>query len=426
MLRSFLQGLLSFFSKRIIKKYRPDIVGITGSVGKTSTKEATAIVLSCRFNVRKSAKNYNNEIGLPLTILGFDKSPGRSIWGWLKVFITGFKLILIKDKKYPDILVLEMGADKPGDIKHLVELAPPKVGVWTSIAHVHTEFFKTLKKIVLEKREIISSLSHDGYAVVNFDDDYVMENIDKTKAEIFTYGFKEGADLRASQINLLEGENGPKGINFKVFYKGNTVPVLLNGVVAEHLIPSCLAGLAIGLVFGVNLVDGAEELKKLEPISGHMRILKGIKNTLLIDDTYNSSPKASRSALETLLKLETNSQRYAVLGDMLELGTETENAHREVGFKVSELEIDYLVTVGEASKNIALSAKEAGMSEDKIYSFADSVSAGKFLQEKIKEKDILLVKGSQSIRMEKIVKELMAEPLRAEELLVRQGEEWNR
>lgn len=426
MLKSFLQLFLGFFSKKVIKKYRPDIVGITGSVGKTSTKEATAIVLSSRFNVRKSAKNYNNEIGLPLTILGFDKSPGRSVWGWLRVFLKSLKLILIKDKKYPDILVLEMGADKPGDIKYLVELSPPKVGVWTSVAHVHTEFFKTLKKIILEKREIISSLSHDGYAVLNFDDDYVMENIDKTKAEILTYGFRDGADLRASEINLVEDENGPKGLNFKVFYKGNTVPVLLNGVVAEHLIPSCLAGLAIGLVFGINLVDGAEELKKLKPLSGHMRILKGIKNTLLIDDTYNSSPKAVKSALETLTKLDTNSNRYAVLGDMLELGTETENSHREVGFKVAELGIDYLITVGEASKNTALSAKEAGMNEDKIYSFADSISAGKFLQEKITEKDILLVKGSQSIRMEKIVKELMAEPLLAKDLLVRQGEEWDR
>jgi len=430
MLNTLLQFILRILSKKIIKKYKPDVIGITGSVGKTSSKEAIAIVLSTRFNVRKTPKNYNNEIGLPLTIIGINKSPGKSIIGWLKVFFKALRLICIRSKKYPEILVLEMGADKPGDIEYLVDIASCKVGVWTSVAHAHTEAFKTLKKIILEKRNIISHLSHDSFAVLNFDNNYVMENVAKTKAEVLTFGFKEGSDLQASEINILKDkETGlPTGLNFKVFHKGHCVPVFLPDMIAEHLISSALVGLTVGNIFGVNLVEGATALTDYRPLAGHMCLLKGIKNTLLIDDTYNSSPEAAKSALSTLSKIEIQEkgERYAVLGDMLELGTETENAHRELGFKVAELGIDFLITVGEASKFIALSALEAGFDEHRIAKFSDSVSAGRFLQDKIKQGDIMLVKGSQGGRMERIVKEVMAEPEKAKELLVRQGSEWEK
>ncbi|MFA7653825.1 MAG: UDP-N-acetylmuramoyl-tripeptide--D-alanyl-D-alanine ligase [Candidatus Magasanikbacteria bacterium] len=428
MLKSILIYFLRILSKRIIYKYSPDVVGITGSIGKTTTKESAAAVLSCRFNVRWNVKNYNNEIGVPLTIIGFDKSPGKSIFGWLKVFGTALHLLVVRSRSYPDILVLEMGADKPGDIKYLTEIAPCKVGVLTFISHAHTEFFKTIKKIAQEKRIIISHLERDGFAVLNFDNELVMENLDKTKAEVITYGLKNGADLLASDINLILDSLKPElgGINFKISYHGSIVPAFLPGVVAEHLVPSALAGIAIGLVFGVNLVDGVEALKRLKPVAGHMCLIAGIKGTLIIDDTYNSSPEPVKSALKTLanLPLDNGGERYAVLGDMLELGPETENAHREVGLAVAEDGVDFLITVGQASKLTAQSAREAGLKEHQVASFADSVSAGRFLQEKLDPHDIVLVKGSQGIRMEKIVKEVMAEPEKAEELLVRQGQEW--
>jgi len=374
-------------------------------------------------------KNYNNEIGVPLTIIGFEKTPGKSIWGWLKIFARALQLLWTRCQGYPDILVLEMGADKPGDIKYLTEMAPCKVGVLTYIAHAHTEYFKTLKKIAQEKRVIISHLDSDGFAILNYDNDLVMENRDKTKAEVITYGFKDGAALRASDVNLLFDDGlAQGGINFKVSYEGNVVPAFLPGVVARHLVPSALAGLAVGVVFGVNLVEGVEALKKLKPIPGHMRLLPGIKNTLIIDDTYNSSPDPAISALRTLasMDLRPGAERYAVLGDMLELGSETENTHRAVGVAVGELKIDFLITVGEASKHTANAARAAGLKEHQIASFADSVAAGRYLQEKLEEGDVVLVKGSQGVRMEKIVKEVMAEPERAEELLVRQGIEWKK
>ena len=428
MLKSLTQYFLRIFAKKLIKKYKPDIIGVTGSIGKTSAKEAIAAVMTSNFNVYRSAKNYNNEFGVPLAVLGIDKTPGSSAWGWLKVFVKAFKLIFVRDKSYPEILVLEMGADKPGDIQYLTDIAPCKVGVLTFIAHVHTEFFKTIKRIAQEKRVIISHLRRDGFAVLNYDNDMVMQNIKTTKAEVMTYGFKQGADLQATDLNIIIDEvtGWPKGLNFKIIYKGNIVPVFLAGVISKPPIYAALAGLAVGTVFGVNLVEGAEVLKRLAPLPGHMGLVKGVKDTLIIDDTYNSSPEPSKSALDALSKLKPKlgAKRIAALSDMLELGRETENAHREVGFKVAEAGVDFLVTVGEAAKHTAAAAKEAGLDEDKIVSFADSATAGRFLQDKIKEGDIVLVKGSQSMRMEKIVKEIMAEPLESDKLLVRQDSEW--
>lgn len=428
MFKNILQIILRIFAKAIIRKYHPDVVGITGSIGKTSSKEAIAAVLGSRFNTRKNAKNYNNEIGLPLAIIGVEQTPGHSVIGWLKVLRRGLSLLIFRAKDYPEMLVLEMGADKPGDIAALVDIAPCKVGVLTFISHVHTEFFKTIKKIAQEKSIIITHLKKDDYAVLNFDNEMVMQQASKTHAEITTYGFKEGADLRATDVNIIfEPATGwPAGLNFKAIYKGSIVPVFLPGQIAEHLIPSALAGLSVGLIFGVNLVEGANALAKLPPLAGHMRLIPGIKNTFIIDDTYNSSPEPAKSALQTLAKIavKDGAERYAVLGDMLELGPETENAHREIGFKVAELGIDYLITVGEASKHTARAAREAGLHEHQVASFADSVSAGRFLQDKLQKNDIALVKGSQGLRMEKIVKEVMADPLRAKELLARQSHEW--
>ncbi len=428
MLKNLIQTIIRDLAKRILAKYKPDVIGITGSVGKTSSKEAIAYVLQSKFSVRRTLKNYNNEIGLPLTIFGIEKSPGKSILGWLGVIWKAKKLLLARDNNYPEVLVLEMGADKPGDIEYLTEIAPCKVGVLTFISHAHTEFFKTIKKISQEKRIIISHLKQDGFAVMNFDNEMVMQNIGATKAEVLTYGFKDGADLRATDVNLIkDAQTGwPSGLNFKVLYKGNVVPVFLPGVISKSSISAALAGLAVGTIFGVNLVEGSQALSKLQRLPGRMRLIEGVKHTLVVDDSYSSSPEAAKTALEALVQIEVRpeSRRYAVLGDMLELGTETENAHRELGFKVAELGLDFLITVGEAAKHIAQAAKEAGMEENKIASFANGGEAGRFLQEKIKEGDLVLVKGSQGIRLERVVKEIMAEPLQASNLLCRQEQSW--
>jgi UDP-N-acetylmuramoyl-tripeptide--D-alanyl-D-alanine ligase len=419
--------LLKFFSKRIIKKYHPQIVGITGSIGKTSAKEAIALVLALKFKLRKNVKNYNNEIGVPLTIIGIEKPPGRSLTRWLQVFFRAIHLILFKDGEYPELLVLEMGADKPGDIRYLVDIAPCTVGVLTFITHAHTEFFKTLKQIALEKRIIISHLTSNDWAVLNFDNELVMRERPVTKARVLTYGFKAGADIQASDAQLLYDQHSgwPIGINFKVQVQGHNIPLFIP-TIAEHLVPAALVALVLAVIYEINLIDAAQSLRQLKTLPGHMRMIPGIKKTLIIDDTYNSSPEAAKSALETLAQcsLKAGAERYAVLGDMLELGPETENAHREVGFKAAELGINYVIAVGEASKHTAEAAKEAGIPEHQVATFADSKAAGKFLQDKLQEGDMVLVKGSQGIRMEYVVKEIMDNPLKAKELLTRQEDEW--
>lgn len=428
MLVSALYYFLKKFSSAIIRKYRPDVVGVTGSVGKTLAKEAIRLVLACRFDVRASVKNYNNQAGVPLTIIGAAETPGRSVIGWLMVFAKALRLLAVRDARYPGKLVLEMGADRPGDIEYLTDMAPCAVGVLTAVAHAHTEFFKTIRKIAQEKRIIISHLRRDGRAVLNFDDELAMESAGAAKAEVLTYGFKEGAAVRATDVNVLFDASGfhPLGLNFKVHYQGNIVPVFLPAALSKSLIPAALAAIAVGSVFGINLVEAAEALRRFDPLPGRLRLIPGIKNALIIDDTYNSSPAAAKAALETLADIPApvGAERWAVLGDMLELGPETEAAHREIGFKVAELGIDFLITVGETSKITAAAAREAGLLEHCIARFADSPAAGKFLQEHLSGGDVVLVKGSQGARMEKIVKEIMAEPLKAGELLARQEESW--
>lgn len=424
-MKKFVQKILYILAKIVLKKYKPDVIGITGSMGKTSTKEAIFAVLSSRFRVRQNLKNYNNEFGVPLSILG-QESGFKSIFRWLRVILSSIKLILFRDPSYPEILVLEMGADHPGDIKYLTELAPCKIGVVTGIGPAHLEFFESVEKIIKEKRIIVSHLKPDGFAVLNRDDKEVYSMRDKTKAKVLTFGFKEEADVRAQEDSIIGRGVQIEGINFKLSYRGSTVPIFIPGVLGRQHIFAALAGATVGIIYGMNLVEIAESLKRYKAPKGRMNLVAGIKNTLIIDDTYNASPIPTKKALEVLesIELPEENQKFAILGDMLELGGFSEEGHKQVGQKVAECKIDYLITVGERSRDIARAAFESGMNKDKIFSFKTPEEAGIFVQGKMKQGDIVLVKGSQGMRMEKVVKELMAEPLRACELLVRQDKEW--
>lgn len=430
LLKKLLQLILRFFAVVILKKYKPEIVAITGSVGKTSTSEAIGVVLSQKFNVRRNIKNYNNEIGIPLSIIGIETG-GHSILRWILVFVRAVTLLIIRDRSYPNMLVLEMGADRPGDIEYLTSFIPISVGVVTTVAEVHLEYFKTVDHIAREKGALIRSLPKKGCAVINFDDARVRQMSQITKAQVITYGVTDGADVLASDIGISHDVSYHdistiQGISFKVKYNGNTVPVLLPKVLGEHLAHSALAAIAVGLHYGINLHDSTGRVKQFEPPKGRMHLLAGIKRTLVIDDTYNASPLSTGKALYQLSRLLFNDfhQKFAVLGDMLELGPISEQAHRDVGEAVARYGLDYLVTVGERSRDIVRGALEAGMTEDHCFNFSDSVEAGRFVQDRIAEGDIILVKGSQGMRMERIVKEIMAEPERASELLVRQDASW--
>lgn len=424
-----MQIKLKMLAKMILKKYQPLIVGITGSLGKTSAKEAIFAVLKDRQSVAMSRKNYNNEIGLPLTIIG-SESAGSSIFGWIMIFFKAWGLILLKDEKYPKVLILEMGVDRPGDMAYLTSIAPPNIGIVTAVSYSHLEYFGSIVNIKKEKQVLIENLDNKGLAILNYDNDAAREMAEASKAKILTYGLKEGADLQAQDIvyNFTKGSYELSGLNFKMNYQGSIVPVFMDNVMSETVLYAALAAAAVGLYFKMNLVEIAAALKDFSLPCGRMNILPGIKHTFIIDDTYNSSPEAVLSAIDILsrIKIDASASKYAVLGDMLEIGHYTVEGHRLVGEKVAGSGIDYLIVVGEKSRDAMRAAIEAGMSEDNIFHFNDSISAGTFLQDRLKAGDIALVKGSQGVRMEKTVKEIMAEPERAKELLVRQGQEWEK
>ncbi|MEK7652859.1 MAG: Mur ligase family protein [Patescibacteria group bacterium] len=423
-LKKLLQRILRIFAKAILKKYQPDIIGITGSVGKTSAKEAVFSVLSRRFKVRKNIKNYNNEIGLPLTIIGAS-SGGRSVWGWVGVLAKALVLLVWKDRRYPEILILEMAVDRPGDMKYLTDLAACRLGIVTHIGPVHLEFFKTIEKIAKEKSVIVSHLDKNGWAILNCDNQYIYEMKEATKGRVLTFGIKdEKTDIRAAEINFFQNENGVVGLNFKMFYQGNAVPVLLPNILGEHLVYAALCGAATGIIYGMNLVEISQNLRLFEAPKGRLHLINGIKDTLIIDDTYNASPDSVLAALSALARFDSDGRKFAVLGDMLELGEYTEIGHRQVGEEAVGRGVDILITVGERARMIADEAEKRGMDKDKIFSFSDVGNAGRFLQERLETGDLILVKGSQGMRLEKIVKEIMAEPLRAKELLVRQEKPW--
>lgn len=422
-MKKIIQKILRLLSVLVLKKYKPEIIGITGSVGKTSTKETIYTVLSSKYKVRRNIKNYNNELGVPLTILGLEAA-GRNIFKWILNIIKAIGLVLFW-RPYPKILVLEMGADRKGDLKYLTSFVKLKVGVETRVASVHLEFFGSVENVAKEKQVLLRNLKENDWAVLNYDDDFVREMENKTKAQVLTFGFSEQADIRVVDYTV-NGRAHELGTGFKFNYQGNIIPVYLSKVLGRSQVYSSLAAIALGIIYEINLVQITQSLKKYKAPRGRMNVISGIKKTAILDDTYNSSPASTEVAFEVLSQIESDGRKFVVLGDMLELGDQSEKAHYEVGKSVAKMNVDYLITVGELARDINRGAKRNGLDQDRIFNFTNLAEAGKFIQNKIKANDFILVKGSQGGRMEKIVKEIMAEPQRAKDLLVRQDRLWTR
>jgi UDP-N-acetylmuramoyl-tripeptide--D-alanyl-D-alanine ligase len=424
-MKSLLQFFLNLLARAYIWRFKPVIIAVTGNVGKTSTKEAIACVLGSVKRVRSSGGNLNNEFGVPLTILGdwhkeyYEKGP--SLWFWLKVLFYA-KWGFFFNRKYPEVLILEFGADRPGDIEKLAKIFKPKIGIVTAVGEVpvHVEYFSGPEQIAEEKSKLISALNVGDNAILNFDDLAVLEMKRKSRAKVTTFGFGEGADIRISGYTVIT--SGELGIIFKLERGEHTfVPVKINGTIGKSQAYAAAAAAAVGLSSGMNLVTIREALASYQGPAGRLKILKGIKNTTIIDDTYNAAPASTHNALETL-KQFTGRRRIAVLGDMLELGKYSVQAHQVVGDMAGSV-ADILVCVGSSAKFIADSAGNQ-MPSDRIYRFDTSEDAKMKIKELLHEADVALVKGSQGIRMEKIVEEIMAEPEKKKELLVRQSKKW--
>jgi UDP-N-acetylmuramoyl-tripeptide--D-alanyl-D-alanine ligase len=425
-LKKIISTIIKFEAILIIKKYKPQIIAVTGSIGKTSTKDAIFAVMSNSLFVRKSEKSFNSEIGIPLTILGCQNAWFNPI-KWARNIIVGLELIIF-DYNYPKWLILEVGADRPGDIEGVAKWLKPSIVVLTSFAKVpvHVEFFKNRDEIIREKKYLVDALKHDGTLIVNGDDADSMKIKESTKNISIIYGTDQVSDIVATEAKNYYRQDGHiEGITFKVEFEKNIIPIVIKGSLGAKSVYSPLAAIAVGLTQKINIVKSAEALLNLEVSKGRMRILKGIKKTTIIDDTYNSSPAALTSALYSLKHVEINKgcRKIAVLGDMMELGKHSSEEHYKVGKIVAEV-CDILFTVGIRSRKMAEGAQDALMSEKNIFQFEDSLTAGKALQDLMLEDDVILVKGSQSIRMERVVEEIMLEPEKAKELLVRQDREW--
>ena len=422
-MREFLKkaviAVLTSEAKLILRKYRPKIVAITGSVGKTSAKDAAAKVLESKFRVRKSQKSYNSEFGVPLTIIGAETGWGSPL-KWLEAIRLGLGAIFTK-QNYPEILVLEVGADRPGDIKKIREWLKPDVAVITALAEtpVHVEFFESPEEVFEEKAELVKNLPPEASVILNFDDEEVAKMRDKTSARILTFGFVEGADVKGAAYGIFFQDNAPAGIEFEA----ESLHVKIPNALGEHQALAALAAMTVGKVFDIKSEDAARALSLYSSPPGRLKLIKGIKETLILDDTYNSSPKAAQAALETLAEIPAK-RKIAVLGDMLELGKHTITAHREIGEMAAGKKIDLLITVGVRAKFFAEGATKTGFNKKQILSFGDSPEAARELEKITEQGDLILIKGSQGMRMEKITEALMAEPERAGELLCRQDEAW--
>lgn len=390
-----------------IARYRPGVVGITGSVGKTSAKRAIAAVLGSERDVRASSGNFNNELGLPLTILGsWDKVGG--VFFWMRVLIASTYRLIVKTR-YPEILVLEYGVDRPGDMKYLLEIVRPNVSVVTAIGEVpvHVEFFNGPEEVAREKGRIVECLPTAGYAVLNADDKVTLGLKPRTRAQIMTYGAGKESSVRISSIENKSENDLPIGVSFKIEYGGSFVPVRLDGVFGKAQGYAAGAATCVGLIFGLNLVKISEALNAhYRPAPHRMELVPGVKYTHIIDDSYNASPLSMRAALETVRELPAK-RKIGVLGDMLEIGKYAMEEHEKIGSLAADI-LDQLICVGPRAKFIAEGARKAGFPKKNIQMFDVVEDACEPLQALIKKGDLILIKASRGIHLDSAVEEIKA------------------
>jgi len=411
--RFIIGQMLAVKAKQYLKKNHVQVIAITGSIGKTSTKEAIYTVLKDRFNVYRSEKSFNTPIGLSLAVLQEKESGFSSIKAWLGIL----RRALFSKKTVYKKMILEMGADSSGDIKKLIKIAPPNIAVVTNVAPVHLAKgqFKDIYEIAKEKGSLIKKLTPDKLAILNYDDSLITEM--ESRAQKFTYGTGPNALLKATEVHATS-KHLIFNVNYGVQKERFTIPVL-----GKFQIYVFLPAIAVGLKLGMELKECADALSKFSLPPGRMNPIDGVNKTMIIDGSYNASPTTTEKALELLRELKSN-RKIAALGTMNELGDMSKEAHLKLGRQASKV-TDMLITVGIEANTMKEGAMDAGMSEDDIFTFLDSEEAGHFLKDQLGPKDLVLVKGSQNrVRMEKFVKVIMKKPEQASELLCRQGEAW--
>ncbi len=423
--RRFLVFLLTLEAKAVLKRFSPHIIAVTGSVGKTSTKDAVYTALAGSYFVRKSEKSFNSDIGVPLTILGVPNGWSNP-FQWLKNLADGFSLLLLRPV-YPAWLVIEVGADRPGDISRSLTWLSPDIVVATRFpdVSVHVEYYASPEDVVKEELAPAAWLGSGGAYVYNHDDAKAAAAITFEDVRRISFGFGEGADVRATHLRYTGVKKTATGISFDIAYGDERTHVVMKGVLGAAHAYAVIGGVAAALAAGVPLVRAVADIESHVPPPGRMRLIEGRNGSVVIDDTYNASPAATEEALSALAAAPRIGKRIAVLADMLELGSYSVDEHRRIGALAAE-STELLVTVGVRARNLAEAAIASGLDPSRVLSLDSGTDVAAQMPALVEAGDIVLVKGSQSMRMEKVVKALMANPDDAKRLLVRQDEEWER
>ena len=373
------QQALQELAKRYRERFAIPVIGVTGSTGKTSTKDMIAAVLSPEYRVHKSVGNFNNELGLPLSLLGLQPDH--------------------------EVAVFEFGMRGLGEIALLASLAQPSIGVITNIGDTHLELLGSQANIAEAKGELLHALPSTGTAVLNGDDEWCRRLGSKLECQTIYYGFSEnGSDLIAREIKPW----GDLGTSFTAEFQGQLVAVKLP-VPGRHNVANALAAIAVGIALGLELEACAVGFLQLEMSSMRFEVMAGMRESKIINDAYNANPTSTTAALQVLAERSQKHPKVAVLGSMFELGPQEEAGHRAVGeFAAGITGLTYLVTVGELAEFIASGAKAAGMPAARIFSFPEVAPAVEFLKDNLPEKAWVLVKGSRGMKMERIVAELIS------------------
>lgn len=414
MLKQIVTRMLEHQARRLLKKYKPKIVAVTGSVGKTSTKLAIATVLSKKYRVLAHYGSYNTPIALPLAM--FDMHVPLKLHhplSWLKVYFAMSKQL---KRSFPyDVLVLELGADAPGDIMYFKNYIKPDIAVVTAVAEEHMEFFGTIEAVAKEE---LSVVQFANLTLINRDDisteyaKYVPNDIN-----IDTFGTSGVAEYHFLIDNYMPGQ-GFSGKFVSPEYKQQ--PVTLH-VVGEHNIRAAVAAGAVGIKMGLSAEQIAAGLQDVRPVNGRMNLLRGMENTTIIDDTYNASPISMIAALQTLYSFRAP-QHIAILGSMNELGTYSPEAHKQVGAACDPGLLDWVITIGVAAeKYLAPAAQARGC---RVRSFKSPYDAGAEVHKLMQPGAVILAKGSQNgVFAEEAVK-MILHATEEESKLVRQTPDW--
>ncbi|MDB5189595.1 MAG: UDP-N-acetylmuramoyl-tripeptide--D-alanyl-D-alanine ligase [Parcubacteria group bacterium] len=422
LLRITFAAFLALLARAILRKYKPNIIMVTGSVGKTSTKDAVAAMLSNQGHMRASEKSYNSEFGVPLTIIGM-KNPWASPAAWLNVFEEAIAL-LVMPSHYPKTLVLEVGADRPGDLARILKIATPDAVVVTRLPEVpvHVEAYSTPAAVREEEFAPAYALPTGAPLVISSRDEHAISMARNTQASTTVFGFSQEADVRIDEPTVEMVDGSPVGMIATAHAHGSDYVIRAKGVLGRPQILAPAAAFAMGLALNVPAEEALRGLEDYVPPAGRGRILSGKNGSLLIDESYNASPAAVEEALTALTLLSTAKRKIAVLGDMLELGRYSVTEHARIG-TLAARDVDMLIAVGSRSRAMCAAALDAGLTSEQTYCFENAADASVMLMKEVREGDAVLIKGSQSMRMERIAELLLANP-EDTKLLVRQEKEW--